>query len=370
MAEESMRNDSFRQADPASSVNCLSENGNRSLRSGGGGDGVAGGGATSAEASASASGVTTAASGAATGTTAVAASASATATAISAAGLSGLLLLEFLKLLVELDEGRLHEVGSGPQIGGKKSVGLLESREGGEGVVLSSSGLTSARGVHILDTRELDDLLGNLGGDDTGTSGGRDHSNGTGAGLALNLGGDGMDTTDSGAPVASSDGDDVDLGGDESTLDGDLDFLADLDTDTDVTLSVTASDDSLESGSLTGLGLLLDGEDAHDLIRELGLLVSEESVNDGGFLDGDGVSVNLLEGSDVTSLHESTELGEGSPLLSGATAATHAGSTTATTATHATSTTTVATATTTATETSLATGTAGGRSLSLNSRST
>jgi len=316
----------------------LSENGDRSLGSGSGSDGIATGGAAGAgttTAEASASGATTA-----TTATALAASASgtsATAAAISATGLSGLLLLEFLKLLVELDEGRLHEVGSGPQIGRKESVGLLESGEGGEGVVLSSSGLTSARGVHILDTGELHDLLGNLGGDDTRTSGGGDHSNGTGAGLALNLNGNGVHATDSGTPVASSDGDDVDLGGDESALDGDLDFLADLDTDTNVTLSVTAGDDSLESGSLTGLGLLLDGKDAHDLIGELSLLVGEESVNDGGFLDGDRVSVDLLEGSDVTGLHESTELGEGSPLLSGATAATHAGSATTTATTTETS---------------------------------
>jgi hypothetical protein len=67
-----------------------------------------------------------------------------------------------------------------------------------------------------------------------------------------------MDTTDSGTPVTSSDWDDVGLGIKKGTLDGDLNFLGDLDTDTDVTLSVTDSNDCLESGSLTGLGLLLD----------------------------------------------------------------------------------------------------------------
>lgn len=286
MAERSMRNDLNGQADPENSKFSLSENGDRSVCSGSSSDGIAGAGrrttGTTTATEASASGATTA-STLATATSIAASTSgatSATATTVSGTGLSSLLLLELLKLLVELDERRLDEVGSGPHIGGKKSIGLLKSPEGSEGVVLSSSGLTSTGGVHILETRELANLLGNLGGDDTGTSGGRDHSNGTGTSLSLNLGGNGMDTTDSGAPIASSDGDDVHLGGNESALDGNLDFLADLDTDTNVTLSITASDDSLESGSLTSLGLLLDGDDFHNIVLELVLGAFDKLVND------------------------------------------------------------------------------------------
>ena len=138
-----------------------------------------------------------------------------------------------------------------------------------------------------------------------------------------------MDTTDLGTPITSSDGDELHLGIEESTLDGNLDFFADLDTNADVTLSVTTSDDSLESGSLTGLGLLLDGKDAHDLIRELSLGVLDELISDLVFLDGDGVGVNLLEGSDVSGFDESTELGERVPDLF--TAATEASGSSATT---------------------------------------
>jgi len=47
-----------------------------------------------------------------------------------------------------------------------------------------------------------------------------------------------------------------------------LDFLGDLDSETDVTIEVSDGNDGLESGSLTGLGLLLDGNDLHDLIGE------------------------------------------------------------------------------------------------------
>jgi hypothetical protein len=124
-----------------------------------------------------------------------------------------------------------------------------------------------------------------------------------------------MDSTDSGTPVTSSDWDEVELGINETTLDGNLDFLGALDTDTNVTLSVSNGDNSLESSSLTSLGLLLDGQDAHDFVGKLGFVVGEESINDWCFLDWDGVSVNFLEGFDVSVLDKSSKLGEWSPFF-------------------------------------------------------
>jgi len=214
-----------------------------------------------------------------------------------------------------LDEWRLDEVGLWPEIWGKESVGLLEALEHGSAEVLSSSGLTSTGSVNIIDTGELQDLLGDDSGNATSSSWGWDHSNVTGTALSLNLDWDGMDSTDSGTPISSSDWDKVDLGIEEGTLDGDLDLLGDLDSDTNVSLSISNSDDSLESSSLTGLGLLLDGEDAHDLIGELSLGVGDESVNDWGLLDWDGVGVNFLEGVDLSSLDQSSELGKWGPLV-------------------------------------------------------
>lgn len=63
------------------------------------------------------------------------------------------------------------------------------------------------------------------------------------------------------APVASSHGDDAQLGDDDGGADGGSDFLGGLDAETDVALGVTDDDDGLEAGSLTGTGLLLDGLD-------------------------------------------------------------------------------------------------------------
>lgn len=70
-----------------------------------------------------------------------------------------------------------------------------------------------------------------------------------------------MRLTKVGTPVTSSDGNDGQLGDDDSGTDSSSDFLGGLDTQTDVTLGVTNNDDGLESSTLTGTSLLLDGLD-------------------------------------------------------------------------------------------------------------
>lgn len=83
---------------------------------------------------------------------------------------SGLLLLKELELSGVLDEWRLEEVGLWPKIWGQEGVGVLESSEGSLAEVLSGSGLSGTLGVDIIDTGELQDLLGNLSGNATSSS--------------------------------------------------------------------------------------------------------------------------------------------------------------------------------------------------------
>jgi hypothetical protein len=241
-----------------------------------------------------------------------------------------------LKFFMEFDEWGLNEISLWPEIWGKESVGLLQALEESSAEILSGSGLSGTCGVDIIDTSELKNLFGNLSGNATSTSWSWHESDRARTALSLNLSWDGMDTTDSGTPISSSDWDKVDLSIEKSALNGDLDFLSDLDTNTDVTLSVTSGDDSLESGSLSSLGLLLDGKNAHDLIGKLVFDVRDKSVNDWCLLDWDGVSVNFFEGKDVTGLNESSELGKWSPVFLESTS-TSASSTEATSSTSATS---------------------------------
>jgi hypothetical protein len=232
--------------------------------------------------------------------------------------------------------GSLEEFGLGPEIWGQVLVGLAQSDEGSSDEVLGSLGVAGRGSVNIIDTSELKHLLRDRGSNDTGTTRSGGQLDGDGSALAGDLAGHGVHVTDLVTPIASSDGDELELGADEGTLDGNLDFLGNLHTETNVAILVSNNDDSLEAGSLTGLGLLLDRDDLHDLIGQgLGL---EEFVDDLGLLDGDGVGVDFLEGADVTVLNESAELGLGDPFILGGTATAWA-ITTTTAATTATATT-------------------------------
>lgn len=70
-----------------------------------------------------------------------------------------------------------------------------------------------------------------------------------------------MSVSDLVTPITLSDGNHVQLGVSNSTLDSTLNFLSNLPTETNVSVAVTDDDETFESGSLTGLGLLLDGGD-------------------------------------------------------------------------------------------------------------
>lgn len=149
-----------------------------------------------------------------------------------------------------------------------------------------------------MDTSELKELLGGGGTNKTGSSGSRDNSDSDGSALSSGFAGNGMGGTDFVSPVASSNGNDVLLGDLETFLDGDLHFLGDLNSNSNESISVSDGDDSLESGSLTSLSLLLDGHDLHDFVRE----ILEEILSDLVLLDGEGVGEDLLDGLDLSSL--------------------------------------------------------------------
>ena len=135
----------------------------------------------------------------------------------------------------EFGEWGLGNVGSWPQIWRQERVGLLQSVEEGSAEVFSGTGLTHTAGVDIIDTGEHKNLLGHLGGNTTSSSRSGHKSDGTRSALSLTFDGDGMDITDLRAPVTSSDWDKVHLGINQGTLDSNLHFLGDLDSETDVT---------------------------------------------------------------------------------------------------------------------------------------
>lgn len=120
-----------------------------------------------------------------------------------------------------------------------------------------------------------------------------------------------MNFTDLVAPISLSDWDEVELGHDDSSLDGSLDFLVALPSESDVVLLITDDGEGFESGSLTGLGLFLDGLDFHDFFFQR---ASQEGVDDFAFLDGDGESEDFDDVFDQLGLDESAQFGHWGPV--------------------------------------------------------
>ena len=91
------------------------------------------------------------------------------------------------------------------------------------------------------------------------------------------LAGDGVRFADLVAPESPSDGNDGQLGEDDGASDGRGHLLAALDAQSDVSVGVADGHKSLESGALSGAGLLLHGHDLQHLVLESG---ADEKVDD------------------------------------------------------------------------------------------
>ena len=84
-----------------------------------------------------------------------------------------------------------------------------------------------------------------------------------------------MRLTEVGTPVTTTNGQNAELGNDDSSANGGSDFLGGLDSETDVALTITDDNNGLETGTLTGTGLLLD---RLDLLVKLSALL-DYSIN-------------------------------------------------------------------------------------------
>merc|ERR1719272_1494125 len=145
-----------------------------------------------------------------------------------------LLLGELFELLGEGSEGRGNRLDLGPEVGREVPVGLAQGGESSLDEVLRGSGVTGGRGVDIIDTGELEELLGDGSADNASSTGSGHKLDSDGASLSGNLARNSVDVSDLVAPIASSDGEEGELGGNEGALDGDLHFLGDLDAEADV----------------------------------------------------------------------------------------------------------------------------------------
>lgn len=189
-------------------------------------------------------------------------------------------------------EGMGEGLSLGPEIRGKDSIDVSHGIEGSLEEVLSGLSLSLRLGEAIVDSSELKEFLGGGSTDDTGSSGSGDESHYDGSGLSSGLARNSVGLTDLVTPIPSSDRDDVLLGDLETLSNGDLDLLCTLDSNSDMSVLVSDCEDSLESCSLSSLGLLLDRGNLDNFINEVG---SDELINDLVLLDGERVGEDFLK---------------------------------------------------------------------------
>lgn len=174
--------------------------------------------------------------------------------------------MEALQLIPVSVEGRSDEFSLFPELGGEESVGLGKSVESGLHEVLESLGGALGRGEHVLNTSELQNLLASGSTNDGSSSRSRDESHSNRAALSSDFHGHSVHITDLVTPISSSNGDQAELSDNKSTLDGNLDFLGDLDSEADISVLISNGNNGLEASSLSGFGLLLHGNDLHDFV--------------------------------------------------------------------------------------------------------
>jgi len=164
--------------------------------------------------------------------------------------------------------GRLVERPLLPQIGSKVRVRLLNSKVGSLGKVTKGTRGPTCLSIAIVNTSHLKKLLGNRRGHNPGTTGSGDQFDRDRTALAGHLTGNRVRLADLVAPIASSDRDDGQLGEDDGTSDGRCHFFGALHSETHVTVEISNGDERLETGSLTGAGLLLNGHDLQNVVLQ------------------------------------------------------------------------------------------------------
>ena len=110
-------------------------------------------------------------------------------------------------LIWRLGEHRLF-----PEVRGEITVGLGNGIKSGLGEVAQGGGAAPGRSVAVINASHHQQLLGHRGGDDASASGGRDKAHQHGAAAASHLPRNCVGPADLVPPVASSQGDDGQLG--------------------------------------------------------------------------------------------------------------------------------------------------------------
>jgi len=212
----------------------------------------------------------------------------------------------------ELLEGRLLENSFLPQIGGEIGIGLGDGSVGSLGEISKCTSGALGRGVAVLNSRHLEQFLGDGGRHDASTTGGRDEPHPNRATLASNLTRDGMRLSNLVTPEASPYRDNGQLGHDDSAPDGSSYLLGALNPEPHVAVVVADGNKGLEPGPLTSPSLLLHRHNLQHFVLQRG---PDEEINNLVLLDGQREEVDFLQALDLSILDKSAKLGHRDPFL-------------------------------------------------------
>jgi len=199
-----------------------------------------------------------------------------------------------------------------PQVWGEELVSRANGLERGLGEVTKGRCSTTSAGVDVFETRHLHKLLWHGSTDEASSSRRRDKPDMDRSALSVHLAGHRVRLAELVAPVSPSNGHHRQLGQNNRTTDGGGDFLGALDSESNVSGSVTDGNDGLEAGSLTGARLFLHWLDLQHFVLQRR---ANEMVDDFELLDGQGEVIDLLKALDLAILYQTTELGDRLPFL-------------------------------------------------------
>jgi len=181
-------------------------------------------------------------------------------------------------------EGRreLLKVGFSPHVRSQELISQSDGIERCLDEISKGLGVALTLSEDVFDASELEELPGDLGGNQAGAPRGGDEADADGTALASELAGDGVRLADLGPPVPQPDRNHRDLRQDYRCPDRRRHFLRALDSQPHVARRIPDYHERFEPCPLPCSGLLLDGHDLHHLVGQLG----KEVVHDLELLDG------------------------------------------------------------------------------------
>mmetsp|Transcript_12862 Transcript_12862/g.31360 ORF Transcript_12862/g.31360 Transcript_12862/m.31360 type:complete len:302 (-) Transcript_12862:38-943(-) len=197
-----------------------------------------------------------------------------------------------------------------PEVRLQVSVRVTKSVEKSLDEVTHGTGVTTGRGVAIINTRHTQETLSGRRGNKSRTTGGGDETNADGTTLSSDLSGHSVWHATLTSPESTTHGSHVKLGGQDGAADGSGNLGGALNAEANVASGIADGNEGLETSTLTGRTLLLHRHDLHHLVLKF---IFQEVIDDLGLLHGNGEEEDFLDGTDLSFLNETAELRHGDP---------------------------------------------------------